>query len=159
MSALLSFLIATAFAAPLGPTPAADMASREIVLSTHAEGAQIYECRAEQGGGSLAWSFREPIASLIVADKTIGRHYAGPSWALDDGSIIKGKVILSAPGASEADIPSLKLRVVDHSGIGALGSVTAVYRVNTVGGALSGACPAAGRLRAVAYAADYVFTR
>ena len=50
-----------------------------MVLTVHAEGAQVYECKAG-ADGKLAWAFREPIATLLVDGKTIGRHYAGPNW-------------------------------------------------------------------------------
>ena len=30
--------------------------------------------------GKLAWTFREPIATLLADGKTVGRHYAGPNW-------------------------------------------------------------------------------
>ena len=55
-----------------------------------------------QGGtdGKLAWAFREPIATLFQDGKTVGRHYAGPTWELSDGSAVVGKVAASAPGAT-----------------------------------------------------------
>src|SRR5215210_3034355 len=64
-----------------------------VVLQVHAEGAQIYECKAGTGGDAgLTWQFREPIASLFRDGKTIGRHYAGPTWEDADGSAIVAKV-------------------------------------------------------------------
>jgi hypothetical protein len=45
--------------------------------SDSGQGAQIYQCKADAEGG-LAWVLREPIASLFLNDKTVGRHYAGP---------------------------------------------------------------------------------
>jgi Protein of unknown function (DUF3455) len=36
-----------------------------IVVTLHAQGAQIYECKAA-GGGKLSWTFREPIATLLL---------------------------------------------------------------------------------------------
>jgi Protein of unknown function (DUF3455) len=47
-----------------------------VMLTVHAEGAQIYECKVNSG--KLVWQFREPIAALIADGKTVGRHYAGP---------------------------------------------------------------------------------
>ncbi len=47
-----------------------------VMLTLHAEGAQIYECKSD-GGGKLVRQFREPIAALMVDGKTIGRHFAG----------------------------------------------------------------------------------
>ena len=57
-----------AIAAP-GETP---------IVTFFAIGAQIYECKVGNDG-KLAWAGREPIASLMVDGKTVGRHYAGPS--------------------------------------------------------------------------------
>jgi hypothetical protein len=36
----------------------------KTVLTLHAEGAQIYDCKAA-ADGKLAWAFREPIATLM----------------------------------------------------------------------------------------------
>jgi Protein of unknown function (DUF3455) len=60
-----------------------------VMLTVHAEGAQIYECKANSGG-KVVWQFREPIAALIADGKTVGRHYAGPSWEVADGSAVTG---------------------------------------------------------------------
>src|SRR6202020_3341194 len=79
---LLSGLVASAKAQT--PLPDAIAAPGEtVVLSTHAEGAQVYECKAG-ADGKLAWALREPIATLVVDGKTIGRHYAGPHWESND---------------------------------------------------------------------------
>jgi Protein of unknown function (DUF3455) len=126
------------------------------LVTLHAEGAQIYECKADRDG-KLAWTFREPIASLMLEGRTVGRHYAGPTWEHADGSSVTGKVVGTAPGASAADVPWLKLDVVERRGAGALAGADFVQRINTVGGVLHGACERAGSLRSVAYAADYVF--
>lgn len=149
-------LLLVAVAGSSSPLPF-DLSSRSIVLTTEAAGAQIYECKATSGGS--AWTFREPIATLMRDGNTIGRHYAGPHWALDDGSAVQGKQADSAPGPSASDIPQLKLTVVGHSGHGLLDQANAVYRVRTNGGVLKGACETAGELRSVPYSATYVFTR
>ncbi len=57
-----------------------------VVARVHAEGAQVYECKPNPSG-QLVWQFREPVATLLDGDKTIGRHYAGPHWELADGSL------------------------------------------------------------------------
>ena len=129
-----------------------------VLLSVHAEGAQVYECKAGTDG-KLAWSFREPIATLLSDGKTVGRHYAGPSWEHVDGSAVVGKVAASAPGATAADIPWLRLDVASHRGSGVLSSVTTVQRIHTEGGNLKGGCDTAGAFRSAPYAADYVFLR
>ncbi len=129
-----------------------------VVLSVHAEGAQVYECKAGSDG-KLAWAFREPIATLLLDGKTIGRHYAGPSWEHIDGSAVVGKAIGNAPGATAGDIPWLKLEVSSHRGSGVLTSVTTVQRINTHGGKLDGACETAGSFKSAPYSAEYVFLR
>ena len=139
--------------------PAAVAAPGETTVATwHAEGAQVYECKAG-GDGKLAWAFREPIATLVLDGKTIGRHYAGPNWEHIDGSAVVGKVATSAPGATPKDIPLLKLEVVSSRGSGALSGVTTVQRINTAGGRHDGACEKAGALYSAPYAADYVFLK
>ena len=141
------------------PLPDAIQAPGEtVVLSTHAEGAQVYECKAAPDG-KLAWVFREPIATLLLDGKTIGRHYAGPNWEANDGSAVTGKVAASAPGATPDDIPWLKLQVVSSRGSGILTGVTTVQRIDTKGGKIEGPCDNAGSFRSVAYSADYVFLR
>lgn len=129
-----------------------------VVLKVHAEGAQVYECKASPDG-KLVWQFREPIATLIIDGKTVGRHYTGPSWELADGSAIVGKVVGDAPGVGANDIPWLKLNVAAQRGNGTLTGVTTVQRINTQGGKLNGVCEEAGKLRAAPYAADYIFLR
>ena len=139
--------------------PAAVAAPGETVLATlHAEGAQVYECKAGNDG-KLAWAFREPIATLVLDGKTVGRHYAGPSWEHVDGSAVVGKAVGNAPGKSAGDIPWLKLEVTAHRGSGALSGVTTVQRINTAGGVHAGACDKAGAFHSAPYAADYVFLR
>jgi hypothetical protein len=128
------------------------------VVTLHAEGAQVYECKAS-ADGKLAWAFREPIATLFENGKTVGRHYAGPNWEHADGSAVTGKAIGNAPGATANDIPLLKLEVVARRGSGTLANIATVQRINTVGGKLDGACDKAGTWRSVPYSADYVFLR
>ena len=129
-----------------------------LVLTMHAEGAQVYECKAGADGKS-SWTFREPIATLLVEGKTVGRHYAGPSWEYSDGSAVVGKVVGNAPGAASDDIPWLKLEVISRRGSGVLTGVTTVQRINTKGGKLEGACDKQGTFRDMPYSADYVFLR
>jgi hypothetical protein len=141
------------------PLPDAITAGGEtIVLTLHAEGAQVYECKAG-ADGKLAWAFREPIATLLTDGKTVGRHYAGPNWEHSDGSAVVGKVTGNAPGATPNDIPWLKLEVVSHRGSGILSGVTTVQRINTKGGKVEGPCDKAGAFASVPYSADYVFLR
>ena len=159
MRALLTALIlglAACDAASAEPWPAVfGVEGRSPIMTLHAEGAQIYECKADEHGGS-AWSFREPIATLIANGHTVGRHFAGPSWQVGEG-VVKGKLVTSAPGASATDIPWLKLDVVDHQGSGALQAAKVVLRINTQGGVIAGDCSHTGDFRVAPYSADYVF--
>jgi Protein of unknown function (DUF3455) len=156
---LLLILLSGASLAQVQQLPAAITAPGETaVLTLHAEGAQVYECKAG-ADGKLAWTFREPIATLLLDGKTVGRHYAGPNWEHMDGSAVVGKVAGSAPGTTPQDIPWLKLEVVSSRGSGALSGITTVQRINTQGGRLDGACDKAGTFRNAPYAADYVFLR
>ena len=128
------------------------------VIEVHAEGAQIYECKAD-ASGKRVWQFREPIATLFSAGKTIGRHYAGPNWELQDGSAVAAKLASRSPGATANDIPWLKLSVTSARGNGALSGVTTVQRINTKGGAAEGACDTEGSFLSVPYSSEYVFLK
>lgn len=155
-TAALLLLAATALAAEL---PDAIQARGEIaVVTLHAEGAQVYECKAGSDG-KLAWAFREPIATLFEDGKTVGRHYAGPNWEHADGSAVTAKAAGNAPGATANDIPLLKLEVTARRGSGTLADIATVQRINTVGGKLDGVCDKAGTYRSIPYSADYVFLR
>jgi hypothetical protein len=127
-----------------------------LIATVHAEGAQVYECQAGTGV-KLAWQFREPIATLLMDGKTVGRHYAGPSWELTDGSAVTGKVAGRAPGSTSKDIPLLKLEVMSQRGSGQLTGVTTIQRLNTKGGIAEGSCESAGAFLSVPYSADYTF--
>ena len=92
--------LGTAGHAVLAQTPDAIAAKGEtVVLTVHAEGAQVYECKADQNG-KLGWQFREPIATLMADGKTVGRHYVGLTWEHVDGSRVQGKPAGRAPGAT-----------------------------------------------------------
>jgi len=140
------------------PLPAAIAAPGEtVVLTVHAVGMQYYECK-QGADGKLAWIFNSPQATLTAGDKVAGYHAAGPSWELTDGSGITAKAVANAPGATENDIPWLKLEVTSHKGAGQLDGVTTVQRINTKGGVLKGSCDRE-RGEGMPYAADYVFLK
>src|SRR5712671_2230528 len=133
------------------PLPDAIAAPGEtMMLTVHAEGAQVYECKVG-GDGKPAWAFREPIATLLVDGKTVGRHYAGPNWEHSDGSAVVGKLAASAPGATPGDIAWLKLDVVSRRGSGILSGVTTVQRINTEGGKFEGPCDKLGATHSAPY--------
>ena len=160
----LMFLLAIVAAAALARAasaqvpPALAAPGESAVVTLHAEGAQIYECKAGTDG-RLAWAFREPIATLLLDGKSVGRHFAGPSWEHVDGSAVVGKAVANVAGQTPGDIPWLKLDVTAHRGTGTLSGVTTVQRINTRGGVHAGGCDNAGALYSAPYSADYVFLK
>jgi hypothetical protein len=155
-AAMLALLIPS-LPAGAGEVPAAIAAPGETLIATaQAVGAQVYECRPD-AAGRLTWQFREPIATLLIGGKTVGRHYAGPTWQMADGSAIDAKASGRVSGASASDIPLLKLDVVARRGAGQLAGVSTIQRLNTRGGAAEGACASAAMLLSVPYTADYAF--
>lgn len=152
-SAVAALILSASFAFAEGPANLA-VPGETLVTTLHAQGAQVYECKADTAG-KLAWQFREPVATLIKDGKTVGRHYAGPNWELADGSAIVAKVAARAESATQSDIPLLKLDVTAHRGKGELDEITTVLRLNTKGGVAAGACEAAGVFLSVPYVADY----
>jgi hypothetical protein len=140
------------------PADAIAAPGETVVATLHAEGAQVYECKANVSGAPM-WQFREPIATLVENGATVGRHHAGPSWELADGSMVVAKAAGRAPGASPKDIALLKLEVIARRGMGRLSEITTIQRLNTVGGVAEGGCVTAGALLSVPYSADYVFLK
>lgn len=121
----------------------------------HAEGAQVYQCMSD-GQGGLTWQLREPIATLLQEDKTVGRHYAGPRWEFEDGTTIAARVVAQFT-PTLWDIPHLMLTVTTAKGAGPLAFARTVVRFNTKGGLMKGECSKAGAQLSVPYAADYAF--
>jgi hypothetical protein len=95
----------------------------------------------------------------MAEGKTVGRHYAGPTWVHVDGSRVQGKPTGRAPGATAADVTWLKLDAVEPRGPGVLAGIATIQRINTSGGQFEGVCDKAGATHAAPYAADYVFLR
>ena len=153
---ILALLTAPSQAAELPDVVAAP--GETLVTTAHAVGSQVYECEFDTVG-NLVWQFREPIAALFASGKTVGRHYAGPTWELIDGSGVSGKIVSHAPGASPADIPILSLEVTSRRGQGQLSLVSTIKRLNTRGGVAFGECSAHHTLLGVPYTADYAFYR
>src|SRR5271169_2073033 len=156
---LAVFALAFAAEATRAEMPAAIAAPDATpVVTLHAEGAQLYECKTA-ADGKLAWVFREPIATLILDGQSVGRHYVGPTWEHMGGSAVTGKFLAASPGATANDIPWLKLEVASRRGKGLLADIDIVQRINASGGTLHGPCEQTGALRSVPYSADYVFLR
>ena len=128
------------------------------MLSTHAEGAQVYECKA--GADGKSWLGVPRTDHHTDRRRQDGRPaLCRPNWEHSDGSAVVGKVVGNAPGATPNDIAWLKLEVVSQRGSGVLTGVTTAQRINTQGGKIEGACDKAGSFKSAPYSADYVFRR
>jgi FtsP/CotA-like multicopper oxidase with cupredoxin domain len=132
-------------------------AGQKLVLKALGSGSQVYDCDAATG----KWVFREPVATLSKRGKTIGIHYAGPTWELFDGSKVTAavKVNVPAPEPTE-DIPWLLLGATSNAGSGVLSTVDYIQRLHTDGGVApnGGVCdPAKDKTAGVHYTAIYTF--
>jgi hypothetical protein len=133
----------------------------ELVLIARATGFQIYICRPGPEGRP-AWTLKAPDAELFDEQgKSIGKHFGGPTWQLNDGSQIAGKMVAKADARDPKAIPWLLVTVTEHSGSGKLSGVTSIQRVNTVGGLAPTASECTSQSREVefksSYSADYYF--
>src|SRR5215475_1107306 len=136
-------------------------AGEEVVLVAHASGSQIYICQAG-ADGKLAWTLKAPEAELRNEQgAVIGRHFAGPTWKLNDGSEVTGKAAARADSPDANSIPWLLVTVTGHTGDGALSRVTDIQRIHTKGGVAPAAdtCSTAkqGSEGKSSYTADYYF--
>jgi hypothetical protein len=90
----------------------------------------------------------------------IATHYAGPTWQSVDHSAVTGKMAASVPAPDSKSIPWLLVSAANHSGLGVMGGVLSIQRVNTQGGiAPAAGCDAAhaGAETRASYTADYRF--
>ena len=136
----------------------------EPFLETQASGVQIYECVPKSGqAGSYEWVFRAPEAAL--ADRTgrsLGKHYAGPTWEGTDGSRVLGELRARDPGPDASAIPWLLLGAKSTFGNGVMTKTRSIQRVATHGGTTpTETCGAsnANQFARVPYTATYYFWR
>jgi hypothetical protein len=146
---------------PEVPEKLAAPGTEEVILQAHASGSQIYVCQAGSDQ-KLAWVFKAPEAELFDAGgKSIGRHYAGPTWKHNDGSEVTGKMAARQDAPEPDAIPWLLLTATGHSGNGILTRVTTIQRIHTKGGPPPKAdgCDDShrGAETKSAYSADYYF--
>ena len=132
-------------------------AGLKLILRAHATGHQIYVCKAEGAGHS--WVLKAPEAKLFEQGRRIGKHFGGPTWELNDGSRVVGKLLAKADSPGGDAIPWLLISAVEHAGKGQLSAVTHIQRINTTGGKAPDKCGLAeeGKEVRVAYTADYFF--
>ena len=168
-SSLLAIAVAAAAALPsaaAAAVPAPDVPGTIAVtgdekpfLAAHAEGVQIYACRAG------AWTLVAPRATLYGDnDQVIASHFGGPTWQARDGSSVVATRDAPPATVDPTAIPWLRLRATSTSA-GADGDklvkTSYVQRVATTGGLAPAAssCDAgtAGDRVEVPYTADYYF--
>jgi hypothetical protein len=141
------------------PDAVAPPPDQRLELGLSASGVQIYTCAATSDA-KLAWTFTAPEAALFFGPFEVGKHFAGPSWELFDGSKVVTKKIAAATVDPDA-IPWLLTQTLSTSGEGLLSDVTYVQRLSTVGGlAPTSGCTVAGdagKEARVPYSADYFF--
>lgn len=155
---------AAALAAPDVPAALRVPAGQAVFLKAFAKGVQIYECAAKADlPSTYEWKLTGPEATLADASgKSIGRHYAGPTWEASDGSAVVGEVKARDAGPNASAIPWLLLAARSTSGHGVLSATTSVQRVDTVGGLPpADACneTSVKKTARSAYTATYVFYR
>jgi FtsP/CotA-like multicopper oxidase with cupredoxin domain len=149
---------------PAVPAPLRPPSDQAAFLEVHATGVQIYECASKPDApGAFAWIFQAPEATLTGRrGHPIGRHYAGPTWELHDGSRVAGEVVARDPGPDPTAIPWLLLKAKSASATGRLSRTQSILRIYTVGGvAPSASCTEAlaHTLVRVPYSARYYFFR
>ena len=150
------FLLAVAAAASIGFAQQAGQSveappGARLLLEAKGAGSQIYSCKDSQ------WVLKAPDARLLDAEgKVIGKHFAGPTWQLNDGSEVKGKLIASQPAPDGKSIAWLLVGAVPGSGSGKFADVTYIRRTETEGGAAPKEGCTSGEL-SVHYAAKYSF--
>lgn len=122
----------------------------KLLLRVVGRGDQVYGCL----NGS--WALKAPDAKLLnQGGSVIGRHFAGPTWQLQDGSWVKGKAIATKIAPDANSVPWLLLESV--GGTGQLKAVRFIQRTATKGGdAPAVSCSDNATLR-VPYSATYSF--
>jgi hypothetical protein len=129
-------------------------------LQAKGDGVQVYTCTAANDG--QRWVLKGPDAKLLdAAGKTIGSHFAGPTWKLDDGSQVQGELIASQPSPEAKAVAWLLLRAKVGSATGTLAQIKFIRRTETEGGVApeSGCVDShdVGKTVRVPYTATYTF--
>jgi hypothetical protein len=121
-----------------------------LMLRALGSGDQVYGCVNGH------WELTAPDANLLnQAGSVIGRHFAGPTWQLNDGSWVKGRAVGKQFALDATSVPWLLLESV--GGTGRLGTVRFIQRTETHGGnAPDGSCSQSAMSR-VPYTATYSF--
>ena len=151
-----------AFKAPDVPPALRPPADQVLLLEAAATGVQIYSCAlSPTQPGQFEWVFKAPEATLMDASgKVLGKHFSGPSWEAEDGSMVVGAVQARDPGPDPHAIPWLLLNAKTTSASGLFSKVTSIQRLKTKGGnppSTSCGPEQAGQVLRVPYTASYYF--
>jgi hypothetical protein len=121
-----------------------------LLLRAVGSGDQVYGCVDGR------WALSAPDAKLVNQEgSVIGRHFAGPTWQLNDGSWVKGKAIAKQAAPDATAVPWLLVESV--GGAGRLGTVRFIQRTGTHGGSAPDGSCSQGATRRVPYTATYSF--
>lgn len=149
-------------ASPEVPAALRAPAGQALHLEALATGVQIYECSLKPDS-SYEWTFKAPEAALADrSGRSLGKHYAGPTWESSDGSAVVGEVKARDPGPVTSAIPWLLLVAKANTGRGTFAETKSIQRVATAGGpAPAEACTGANlkQVARVPYTAAYYFYR
>jgi uncharacterized protein (DUF2147 family) len=164
-AALLLAVAGTAQAGGLEPLTVPEVlrapAGQVLAFAAAGVGVQIYTCTAAaEDPTRYSWTFVAPQADLSQAGKSLGRHYAGPTWEAADGSKVIGELAVAVDAPAPTAIPWLLLRAKTTSGTGVFSPIVSIQRLRTVGGkAPAGGCDGslAGQEARVPYSAEYRF--
>jgi hypothetical protein len=127
-----------------------------VLLEAKGVGFQIYACTQTPTGPK--WVLTAPDAKLLNASgKTIGSHFAGPTWKLEDGSQVQGERIAGKPAPEAGSVAWLLLRAKAGTGTGKLANIAFVQRTETHGGAAAESACTTGDTSRVPYTATYTF--
>jgi uncharacterized protein DUF3455 len=160
--ALVSSSTMAADPVPAAPANLRAEPGEPLTLLFRATGVQIYTCGFLVDHPSVfKWLFTAPEADLFdQGGAKIGRHYAGPTWELSDGSKVIGELKARDPGPDPNAIPWFLLTAKPGTGSGRFARTHSIQRLQTTGGAAPGdSCSQqqAGVVTRVPYTATYVF--
>jgi hypothetical protein len=121
-----------------------------LLLRALGSGDQVYGCINGR------WALTAPDAKLLNQEgSVIGRHFAGPTWQLNDGSWVKGRAVANQVAPDTTAVPWLLLESV--GGTGRLGTVRFIQRTGTHGGNAPDDGCSQGAVHRVPYTATYSF--
>jgi Protein of unknown function (DUF3455) len=121
-----------------------------LLLRAVGSGDQVYGCLNGR------WALKAPDAKLLDKEgSVIGRHFAGPTWQLNDGSWVEGRAVAKQVAPDVNAVPWLLLESI--GGTGRLATARFIQRTGTHGGNAPGGSCDQGALRRVPYTATYSF--